>query len=967
MRKKGTLSHPKTSGKGKRWRKGQSSNSNPSGKKFRDAAKNRFFNEITGPSCLTEAALAKHNESQEDESGNKHMVDVLSETDKLSVTAKTMNSWASNWTECTNTSFGRVLRYCKSNSALHKEILAVLAAVTEIIKAQGGKESETEYLGALMTALDSADSEQSLAAVSYLISLVIKRVPVAVLRSRFSDLAKKLLDILGKHADGESASLLKSLLLSLGAVLRVQEQIVWNSSSTHQIYSSLLTFVLHPKPKVRKTAQRVVCVVLKGSMFLTQAESPPHHPAASLTAKYCVQQMEENAASVDCQTTLHILGLLQDILGTFPQQSLKSVCETILRLMTLSNVMLTACGMQALHGMFLSQPSPKSLPAELTAQIITALYEYEPSAGDVQPMRAWLALMEEGHVRLGQLQQTLCVGHLPRLVNACITCLLSQKTDVRNAATQVLKRVLSKCLAPAIESGGSLECSDISKTCLLKIQTALEKGLGYQYHATWGHVLEVFSVWYTVLGKQYWKIMTKSLQTMADLRETFKFPHKGEVDMAVGSAVRNMGPKTVLQIIPLNITGDSDNTDFPRSWLLPVLHGNIQNTELAYFTSYFLPLAAKFRTKAEELCRVGHSIQAKSYDALQLQIWSLLPQFCNKPTDLPTAFPALAKVLGMALNEREDLRGDIMLSLRKLILQNQEQEDSRAVLARFAKNYLPILLNLYTLEAEQTGDVSKPSVLETIKIYLQITNPELTNSLSSIDDLLRDTDSELEDEGNEDKEKMETRKAKEERKGDKAWLMEDNPSEIMDFLDVSTTKRLMASKPTTGKGKADKAEDAFKMTSDGRIIISADQDSDEGESEAEDDLQDLFDTFEASHKQKGKKRKLSIGDDDEDITSASKYKAGGRGIHRPLGAVGKSLGSKEGNVQKGLGQEYKAKKAGGDVQKKGQPDPYAYVPLQFSQLNRRKQAKLKGQFSGFVRGARKGAAKGRKAKQKLKH
>ena len=29
------------------------------------------------------------------------------------------------------------------------QILAVLAAVTEVIKAQGGKESETEYFGAL--------------------------------------------------------------------------------------------------------------------------------------------------------------------------------------------------------------------------------------------------------------------------------------------------------------------------------------------------------------------------------------------------------------------------------------------------------------------------------------------------------------------------------------------------------------------------------------------------------------------------------------------------------------------------------------------------------------------------------------------------------------------------------------------------------------------------------------------------
>lgn len=36
--------------------------------------------------------------------------------------------------------------------------------------------------------------------------------------------------------------------------------------------------------------------------------------------------------------TLHILGLLRDIMSTFPQNSIKSTCETVLRVMTVSNV-----------------------------------------------------------------------------------------------------------------------------------------------------------------------------------------------------------------------------------------------------------------------------------------------------------------------------------------------------------------------------------------------------------------------------------------------------------------------------------------------------------------------------------------------------------------------------------------------------------------------------------------------------
>lgn len=40
-------------------------------------------------------------------------------------------------------------------------------------------------------------------------------------------------------------------------------------------------------------------------------------------------------------TTLHVLGLLKELLGTFPLGAVKSCCETLLRVMTLSHVVRT--------------------------------------------------------------------------------------------------------------------------------------------------------------------------------------------------------------------------------------------------------------------------------------------------------------------------------------------------------------------------------------------------------------------------------------------------------------------------------------------------------------------------------------------------------------------------------------------------------------------------------------------------
>lgn len=50
--------------------------------------------------------------------------------------------------------------------------------------------------------------------------------------------------------------------------------------------------------------------------------------------------------------------------------------------------------------------------------------------------------------------------------------------------------------------------------------------------------------------------MLKSLQFLSALRDSQGFAFTCELDHAIGAAVRFMGPKIVLQAVPLQITGD---------------------------------------------------------------------------------------------------------------------------------------------------------------------------------------------------------------------------------------------------------------------------------------------------------------------------------------------------------------------------------------------------------------------------
>ncbi|XP_072661931.1 RRP12-like protein [Canis lupus baileyi] len=721
------------SAKLKRWKKGHSSDSNPAICRHRQAARSRFFSRPSGKSDLTVDAVKLHNELQ---SGSLRLgksqapETAMEEEVAPALTEKSSGTFLSGLSDCTNVTFSKVQRFWESNSAAHKEICAVLAAVTEVIRSQGGKETETEYFAALMTTVEAVESPESLAAVAYLLNLVLKRVPSPVLIRKFSDTSRAFMDIMSAQTSSGSTSAVRWILSCLATLLRKQDLEAWSYPVTLQVYHGLLSFTVHPKPKIRKAAQHGVCSVLKGSEFMFGEKVPAHHPAAISTAKFCIQEIEKSGGSREATTVLHMLTLLKDLLPCFPESLVKSCSETLLRVMTLSHVLVTACAMQAFHSLFHAKPTLGTLSAELNAQIITALYDYIPSENDLQPLLAWLKVMEKAHINLVRLQRDLGLGHLPRFFGTATTCLLSPHSQVVTAATQSLQEILKECVAPHMASIGSVTSSASGPAqYIAKMFRAVEEGLTYKFHAAWGSVLQLLGVFFQACGKQAHPVMKKCLQSLCDLRLSPHFPHTAALDQAVGAAVASMGPEVVLEAVPLEIDGSEENLDFPRSWLLPVIRDHVRETRLGFFTTYFLPLATTLKSKAMDLAQAGRRVESKIYDTLQWQIWTLLPGFCTRPTDVATSFKGLARTLGTAISERPDLRVTVCQALRTLITKGCEAEADRMEVSRFAKNFLPILFNLYgqPVAAEDTP-APRRAVLETVKTYLTITDPQLVNS-----------------------------------------------------------------------------------------------------------------------------------------------------------------------------------------------------------------------------------------------
>eukprot|EP01116_Phalansterium_solitarium_P021664 TRINITY_DN6825_c0_g1_i2.p1 TRINITY_DN6825_c0_g1~~TRINITY_DN6825_c0_g1_i2.p1 ORF type:complete len:1290 (+),score=619.19 TRINITY_DN6825_c0_g1_i2:80-3871(+) len=215
-------------------------------------------------------------------------------------------------------------------------------------------------------------------------------------------------------------------------------------------------------------------------------------------------------------------------------------------------------------------------------------------------------------------------------------------------------------------------------------------------------------------------------------------------------------------------------------------------------------------------------------------------------------------------------------------------------------------------------------------------------------------------------------------KGEKmpAWLLEQEEDEPIDFLDPKAIRSVVSTKP--GQPARPKKGHGFNVNDQGKFVIDDDEPGAKrkkaagvkSELTAADYEQMIVDQeSELDRKQtwagKTKKRKQRDDDDEAAESEAKQQPTPGRPrIPQPPASGRPAAVAKKAKFS---GQDYAAKKAGGDVKKAGQQEPFAYVPFNLADLNRRNKHKSMGQFKSIVRGAQKGAkAKSRAAQRRPK-
>ncbi|RDX76023.1 RRP12-like protein, partial [Mucuna pruriens] len=575
-------------------------------------------------------------------------------------------------------------RFANSTDENHQHLCAVVGAMSQELKDNNKPSTPFAYFCAACLSLDKFTSEPNpsshvIDALLTVLSLVAPRVPLAMLkkqslhREAFSELLLRVL-----RSPSASDSALVSGLKCLSHLLIARESVDWSDVSP--LFNVMLGFLTDSRPKVRRQSHlchRDVLLNFQNSSLLASASEG----VTNLLERFILLVGGANAntgeGTKEAQQILYILDALKECLPFLSRKSKTSVLNYFKYLMDLHQPLVTRRITDGLS--FLCHYPTSEVPPEALLELLNQLArstETNKMSGDRLTFTA--RLLDAGMNKVYSLNRQICVIKLPIVFNALKDILASEHEEAIYAATDALKSMIDSCIDESLIKQGvdqislseNKESRKSAPTIIEKICATIESLLDYHYTAVWDRVFQVVSAMFHKLGNYSPYFMRRILKNLEDVQKLpdEDFPFRKQLHECFGSALVAMGPETLLSLVPLNL--EAEDLSDANVWLFPILKHYIVGAPLNYFTEEIMTLINGVREKAQKLEKQGLMVSSRNADALAYSLWSLLPSFCNYPSDTARSFMDLEKHLRSKLKEEPDIRGIICTSLQLLIQQN---------------------------------------------------------------------------------------------------------------------------------------------------------------------------------------------------------------------------------------------------------------------------------------------------------
>lgn len=122
-------------------------------------------------------------------------------------------SFASVWSNCTNTSLNEFFNTWDPKLETHKDALAVIAGLTQIMSSKGLEQSDLEFAKTLYEILSSSDSPINVTTGALLaLTFVMRKLPTSTINENFEAFYKILKQLMERFHETKRKTLLKSLI-----------------------------------------------------------------------------------------------------------------------------------------------------------------------------------------------------------------------------------------------------------------------------------------------------------------------------------------------------------------------------------------------------------------------------------------------------------------------------------------------------------------------------------------------------------------------------------------------------------------------------------------------------------------------------------------------------------------------------------------------------------------------------------
>ncbi|KAG5437502.1 hypothetical protein PCANB_000930 [Pneumocystis canis] len=645
----------------------------------------------------------------------------------------------------------RIQDQSASKTDHQKQIATVLFAIKDTLHNEKVECNITTYFGSLLVLLEKSlsniNNKNILYPILYLLDLVIPYTNTALLCEKYDQISSLLSTVL--TLSEIDTLILQHTISCLENFLIIQENPTWTNPNNNikSLFSCLLILSLDIKSKCRKRAQEAVGKIL--------SHPPPSpsiiHPILEFSSKQVLNIAKKNileskeaikyknGITFDHSKTIYTFQLIKVIIETsgWPSSKIEQLCNVLMDALESKDNHLAIKAFNVFQIIF---EKWNSIPEKLY-DILESILKKKPSEKDTMLLIPWFLVLTAGFKSCSKIKQHPIFMHFPQIFMDLFPFLQSNSFEIRTACNEVLITLISNYIPNCIKND----------EIIIKLNETIMQGFTLAYRVAWKEIFKILIVFFEYLPSYIDPYFIDALKLINEMRERNNFNGKLEADQVIGAAIKTIGPKAVLKILPLKF--NLENKELPtETWMLPVLRSNIYNTELEHFITAFIPFSEQLYQKILES---ENLIQKKTYEVYIEQIWSLFPSYCNYPTDLQTAFNEnFVQLLITVLYNQANLRPIICQALKILINKNKkivddnhnytelklkfyttklDAEKNLVHLEKFASNILSALFNIYS----QTLSQFREYILVCIKSWLSITNEkDIVNIFNRIIELL---------------------------------------------------------------------------------------------------------------------------------------------------------------------------------------------------------------------------------------